>query len=207
MTGLWVVIGEVNHMSEKKMPRRLILAQAGRMALGAAAALSPYAAFGRVTLEAQGNEFALTSGAFAEGKTIPTRFTCDGEDVSPPLAWSHAPMTTASFALVCYDPDAPAHTFYHWAVFDIPGNRTDLHEAFPQGAVVEGARQAINDFGQKRYRGPCPPPGGVHHYHFDLFALPAPKLGVSEGATCLDVYLAVRDRPLARTTLIGLYSR
>jgi Raf kinase inhibitor-like YbhB/YbcL family protein len=209
MACLGFAIGEGSHMSEKMMPRRFILAQAGRMAAGAAAAaLLPRAASARVTLKAEDHEFTLTSGAFADGTDIPSRFTCDGEDISPPLAWSRAPMPTSSFALVCYDPDAPDRTFYHWAVFDIPGNRTDLHEAFPHGAVAEGARQAINDFGQKRYRGPCPPPGhGVHHYHFELFALPVTQLGLPVGATCLDVFLAVRDRALARATLIGVYSR
>jgi hypothetical protein len=195
-------------MSKTMVSRRLVIVRAAQITLGAsAAALFPVSGFARVTMN-QGAGLALSSAGFADGETIPTRYACDGANLSPALSWSGAPDGTESFALVCYDPDAPGGAFHHWAIYDLPGDREALREGFPKGAEAEGARQAVNDFGEAGYKGPCPPHGhGVHHYHFDLFALPAAQLKLPQAATCGQVLAAARGRALASASLIGLYKR
>jgi Raf kinase inhibitor-like YbhB/YbcL family protein len=152
--------------------------------------------------------FQLTSTGFSGGQRIPKRYTCEGEDLSPPLAWSDAPPATRSFLLACDDPDAPAGTWHHWALFDIPAVTTTLSEGLPRDAHVQTMRQAINDFGETGYRGPCPPHGhGTHHYRFRLSALNIEKLSVKERAKCKEVEAAARSHVLAAAELIGTYSR
>lgn len=196
-------------MSQIMISRRFAMARTAQVLLsGAAVVLFAPAAFGRVTIKAVGPGLAMTSAAFADGKTIPARYTCDDANVSPPLSWLSIPEGAKSFALVCYDPDAPRGVFYHWAIFDLPGDRNALREGIAKGAQTDDGRQAINGFGEAGYRGPCPPPGhGVHHYHFDLFALPIPRLDLPPDAACGDVLTAARKTALGTTTLIGLYSR
>ncbi len=151
---------------------------------------------------------SLVSSAFAHNETIPVRHTCDGDDVSPPPGWSGAPPATASFALVCSDPDAPAGTWYHWAIFDIPVDRTDLDEAYPTDAAVGPTRQAVTDFKRTGYGGPCPPKGhGVHHYHFRLMALDVAALSLPPAAGCRDVESAAAEHLLDETVLVGTYAR
>ena len=117
----------------------------------------------------------LVSSAFADGAAIPRRFTCDGENLSPPLQWSGAPAGTRSFVLLCDDPDAPAGTWHHWAVYDVPPVLTDLADG---AALNMKMKQAVNDFRKVGYGGPCPPRGhGPHHYHFRLLALDGPSSG------------------------------
>jgi Raf kinase inhibitor-like YbhB/YbcL family protein len=109
----------------------------------------------------------LNSTAFADGSAIPRRFTCDGDDLSPPLSWSDAPPGTRGFVLLCDDPDAPAGTWHHWAAYDIPSTLTGFAERAASEAEKRGFKQAINDFQRPGYGGPCPPRGhGPHHYHF-----------------------------------------
>ena len=127
----------------------------------------------------------LISTAFADGSAIPRRFTCDGEDLSPPLNWNDAPPDTRSFVLLCDDPDAPAGTWHHWAAYDIPSTLT----AFAERASAEklGFKQAINDFRRPGYGGPCPPRGhGLHHYQFQLLALSVDHLPVGHTPSCRD---------------------
>jgi len=146
----------------------------------------------------------LTSTAFRSGDKVPLRFTCEGAGVSPPLSWSGAPEKTRSFAILCSDPDAPGGTFYHWAVFDIPGSIAELAES----GMVTGAREAVNDFGEKGYGGPCPPRGhGTHHYHFRLFALDTENLPAGRRPSCHDVERISREHALAETELVGTLSR
>lgn len=148
----------------------------------------------------------LTSTAFLHNGKIPARFTCDGADVSPQLAWSGAPAGTRSFAIVCADPDAPAGTWYHWAVFDIPAGTAELTEHVR--AAGAAPRQAVNDFGKAGYGGPCPPPGhGTHHYHFTLYALNIEHLNLAAGARCRDVEKAAKAHAMATAKLIGVYAR
>lgn len=196
-------------MSQIMMSRRFAMTRTTQVLLASAAvALFAPATFGRVTIRAVRPGLGLTSAAFADGKTIPTRYTCDGGNVSPPLSWSSIAEGTKSFAVVCYDPDAPRGVFHHWAIFDLPGDRDALREGVAKGAQTDNGRQAVNDFGEASYRGPCSPPGnGLHHYHFDLFALPIPQLDLPPDAACRDVLTAARKTALGIATLIGLYSR
>ena len=113
----------------------------------------------------------LSSSVFSNGETIPRRFTCDGEDLSPPFQWREPPKGTRSFVLLCNDPDAPSGTFHHWALYDIPADRTELAQGFDRSCEKEGLKRAINDFSRLGYRGPCPPHRhGPHHYHFRLLS-------------------------------------
>lgn len=150
----------------------------------------------------------LESRAFESGTRIPDRYTCMGDDISPPLAWSGAPAETRSFALLCDDPDAPAGTWHHWAVFDIPADRSELQEAFPKEARSGSIRQAVNDFRRSGYGGPCPPQGhGIHHYRFRLLALDTERLDLQPYADCRGVAAAARRHVLEEAELIGTYSR
>lgn len=151
---------------------------------------------------------SITSPVFADGARIPQQHTCEGDDLSPPLAWSDAPPATRSFVLFCDDPDAPRGTWHHWAAFDIAAERAELAEAQPTKPQVGGMRQAVNDFGRFGYGGPCPPPGhGVHHYHFQLLALDVDTLAAKDSPTCADVAMAAETHVIARATLVGTYSR
>jgi Raf kinase inhibitor-like YbhB/YbcL family protein len=149
----------------------------------------------------------LISRVFSEGDTIPRRFTCEGEDLSPPLQWSDAPAATRSFVVLCNDPDAPAGTWHHWAAYDIA---PDL-AALPEGAgrqAGKGVKQAINDFGRPGYGGPCPPRGhGPHHYHFRLLALSIGHLELPKDASCRDVEREAHKHLMQEASLIGLYQR
>ncbi|MGF1640901.1 MAG: YbhB/YbcL family Raf kinase inhibitor-like protein [Rhodospirillales bacterium] len=150
----------------------------------------------------------LFSSAFSDGERIPVRFTCDGENISPPLEWRGSPETARSFALLCSDPDAPGGTWYHWAVFDIPPDTTHLAEALPPDARVGPFRQAVTDFGRPGYGGPCPPRGhGSHHYRFRLIALDVAVLPVAEPGACRDVERLAEAHRLEEATVVGTYSR
>ncbi len=148
----------------------------------------------------------LISEAFSEGAMIPTRYTCDGEDVSPPLSWTELPPETGSFALICEDPDAPVGTWDHWVLFNIPASATGLPEAVPATATLDdGSVHGNNSWGRLGYGGPCPP-GGTHRYIFSLFALDI-KLDLKSGATKSGLLKAMEGHILARTRLMGTYRR
>lgn len=148
----------------------------------------------------------LASSAFASGAQIPRRFTCDGENLSPPLQWSGVPGGTRSFVLLCDDPDAPGGTWHHWAVYDIPPTSMELAEGAAQQSTK--LKQAVNDFGKAGYGGPCPPHGhGPHHYHFRLLALSTDHLRAQANASCRDVEREARKYTLAEAILVGWYER
>lgn len=150
----------------------------------------------------------LTSTAFADGGRIPEIYSCDGANISPPLAWSGAPDGTRGFALLCDDPDAPGGTWTHWAIFNIAANATGLQEGFPKDAHVGEVRQAVTDFKRPGYGGPCPPRGhGTHHYRFRLVALDVESLDLPGNASFANVASAVKGHILAEATLTGTYSR
>jgi Raf kinase inhibitor-like YbhB/YbcL family protein len=150
----------------------------------------------------------LTSPAFGQGEQIPRKFTCDGDNVSPPLRWSDTPDGTRSLVLLCNDTDAPGATFRHWAVYDIPADRLELNEGYGPETLRDGLKQAINDFGKPGYGGPCPPKGhGAHHYHFRLMALSDPSLPLASDASCEEVEAAAERHVFAETELVGLYQR
>ena len=152
--------------------------------------------------------FALICPAFGEGAAIPVRHTCDGDDVSPPLAWRDAPAGTQTFALICDDPDAPAGTWVHWVLYNLPASTSELPEnvAKVESLDLGGARQGRNDFRRPGYAGPCPPPGPAHRYFFKLYALDA-ALPVKSGALKKDVEAAMQGHTLATAQLIGMYTR
>jgi Raf kinase inhibitor-like YbhB/YbcL family protein len=150
--------------------------------------------------------FELRSPSFQDGGTIPAKYTCDGEDVSPALAWANPPPGTRAFALIMDDPDAPVGTWVHWVVYDVPGGVTGLPEGVNPGErLPDGGTQGRNSWGRLAYGGPCPP-GGMHRYVFTLYALRAP-LGLAPGATKEQVLQALEGRVLARATLMGRYGR
>lgn len=145
----------------------------------------------------------LTSPAFAEGQTIPRPHTCDGEDRSPPLAWSGLPAGTEELALLVDDPDAPRGTFVHWVLWGLDPAASGLAE----GEVPDGARRGRNGFGKQGYGGPCPPKGDEpHRYVFTLFAVSEP-LTLEAGASAADLKRAVGDKLLAQGRLVGRYGR
>lgn len=147
-------------------------------------------------------KLSLTSDAFQEGQPIPTQYTCDGADQSPPLRWGEPPQGTKSFALVVDDPDAPSGTYRHWGAYDIPA----ATRAIAAGQKI--GSEAANDFGKPGYGGPCPPKGhGPHHYHFKLFALDADRLDVTADPKVTDVESAASRHAIGRAELIGTYER
>lgn len=149
----------------------------------------------------------LTSSAFASGGKIPSKYTCSGPDVSPPLAWSEPPPGTQSFALTAADTDAPGGTWVHWVLFDLPAQTRALDESVEkQKELSSGARQGRNDFGKFGYGGPCPPPGKPHRYFFKLYALDR-KLALIPGATKENVEKAMQGHILAEGELMGRFGR
>ena len=148
----------------------------------------------------------IKSQAFAQGGFIPAKHTCDGEDVSPSLTWSGAPAGTQSFAVISDDPDAPAGTWVHWVIWNIPAGTQALEENVPKlEAPPNGARQGTNDFRRVGYGGPCPP-SGTHRYFFRLYALDAP-VDLKSTATKRELEKAMQGHVLARAELMGKYGR
>ncbi len=151
--------------------------------------------------------FDLKSAAFTPGGDIPRKFTCDGPDDSPALSWSELPANTQSISLIMDDPDAPAGTWVHWVLYDLPATMRELPENVPKDRELKnGARQGRNDFGRTGYGGPCPPPGRPHRYFFKLYALDA-KTNLSPGATKAELERAMKGHILAQGELMGRYRR
>lgn len=149
----------------------------------------------------------LTSNAFRDGQTIPRKYTCDGGDLSPDLAWSGVPDVAKCLALIADDPDAPAGVWVHWVIYDLPAETHGLPEGMPKDRELRnGARQGRNDFGKIGYNGPCPPGGPAHRYFFKLYAL-REKTGLSAGATKADLERAMKSRVVAQATLTGKFGR
>lgn len=151
-------------------------------------------------MEQDNTPFGLASPAFAPGGSIPAKYTCKGDDISPPLEIKNVPPDTVSLALILHDPDAPAGDFLHWAVWNInPGQHVIAENTVPAGAV-----QGTNDFGNSHYGGPCPP-AGTHHYVFDLYALNT-KLSLPAGANRQQFEHAIGNYIVAQTTLTGTFT-
>ncbi len=145
----------------------------------------------------------LTSPAFADSATIPTRFTCAGDEISPPLRWRGVPDAARELALVVDDPDAPGGTFVHWVLFKLAPDRRGLAD----GEVPAEARQGENSTGHRAYAGPCPPPrDDPHHYDFTLYALRSP-LTEKDGASADAIRTAVSDAAIARGEIVGRFGR
>jgi Raf kinase inhibitor-like YbhB/YbcL family protein len=159
------------------------------------------------TTESRSAEIRLTSTAFEQGDRIPQIYTCEGDEVSPPLQWSGGPVSTRSYAMVCEDPDTPRGTYVHWVLFNIPGDAVELTQAVP--AVPElpsGARHGRNTAGDIAYMGPCPPPGNPHRYFFRLYALDI-SLNLPVGTTKAELEKAMSQHIVAQGTLMGTYQR
>jgi Raf kinase inhibitor-like YbhB/YbcL family protein len=150
-----------------------------------------------------GNDMAIqvTSSAFAEGGAIPRIYTCDDQNVSPPLAWTGVPGNAVSLAVIMDDPDAPAGIWVHWVLYNLPANLTSLEQG-KNGGGTEGK----NDFNRTGYGGPCPPRGSNHRYTIKVYALDR-LLDLKAGATKAQVESALRGHILAQGQLMGRYGR
>ena len=190
------------HPGEPPRSARPLLAAATLVAVMAAPAAT------LAQQEAKAMSLKLTSSSFADNGEIPTRYTCEGQDVSPPLAWSGVPANTRSLALIVDDPDAPDPaapklTWVHWLLYDIPASATGM----PEGArdLPPGTREGRNDWQRTGYGGPCPPVGR-HRYFHKLYALDVllPDLGKPDKAR---LEAAMKGHVIAQAELIGTYQK
>lgn len=152
-------------------------------------------------------KLSVTSTAFKSGACVPKKYTGDGQDFSPPIAWSKGPVSTKSYAISCLDPDAPVGTWWHWIIFNINPKTQQFYENIPKTSkLAEGICQGLNDFQKPGYNGPAPPPGTLHHYHFKVIALDCLlKLAPSANK---DAYTnAIKGHVLAEGELVGTYKR
>jgi Raf kinase inhibitor-like YbhB/YbcL family protein len=149
----------------------------------------------------------LKTSAFKDGETIPKEYRSDGKNVSPAFEWSEPPAGTKSFALICNDPDVGRTGFSHWVIFNLPAESRKLAGELPTDAKLpDGAVQGKNGWGKVGYRGPAPPPGKPHHYHFTLYALDK-TLELESSANRAKVLEAMKGHILAEGDLIGIYER
>jgi Raf kinase inhibitor-like YbhB/YbcL family protein len=152
-------------------------------------------------------KISISSEAFKENGTIPDEYTCEGEDISPPLSWQGLPAGTKSIALIMDDPDAPGRTFVHWVIYNIPGSMQKLAKGIPKKEKLDdGSRQGMTDFGRAGYGGPCPPRGKPHRYFFKIYAIDK-MLDLPSGASREDVETAMKGHVLAKGELSGKYAR
>lgn len=148
----------------------------------------------------------LESSAFIADGLIPRKYTCDGENISPPLRWNDSPPTTKSLALICDDPDAPGGTFVHWVLYNLPPEARELPEGVPTREIVATVGiQGKSDFGKIGYGGPCPP-SGTHRYFFKLYALNR-QLVLEPGATKAQLLKVMEGAVVGAAELIGRYRR
>jgi len=150
--------------------------------------------------------FTLTSSAFAAGKPIPARHSCDDRDTSPPLAWRDPPEEVQSFALIADDPDAPIGTWVHWVLYNLPPATRTLPEGVqPHAQLPDGSVHGHNSWRRLGYGGPCPP-SGTHRYFFKLYALDT-TLDIGSGVNKKQLLKAMEGHILAKVELMGTYSR
>lgn len=146
------------------------------------------------------------SAAFTEGEMIPRQYTCDGADISPPLSWSTLPEGTKSIAIIADDPDAPAGTWVHWLVYNLPPDLKGLPENMPaQNTLANGGIQGMTDFRRIGYGGPCPP-RGTHRYFFKVYAIDT-MLNLDPGAIKKRLLVSMEEHILAEGELMGKYRR
>lgn len=143
----------------------------------------------------------VNSPAFSNGGNIPKKYTCDGQNVAPPLEWSGVPNQSKSVAVICDDPDAPSGAFTHWVLYDIPASTHTLGEHASIGTA------GANSFGKTGFGGPCPPQKDhAHHYHFHVYALDVDSLGPA-GLSKEDAVGAMKGHIVAEGELVGKYER
>lgn len=151
----------------------------------------------------------ISSQAFENEGEIPSKYTCDGDDISPPLSVTDVPSEAESLALVCDDPDAPGGVFDHWVIWNIPADVESIQENIPKEEKVDslsGAIQGLNSFREIGYRGPCPPAGPSHKYRFKLYALES-KIDLNSGMQKKDLEREIEGRIVSKDTLVGVYGR
>lgn len=154
----------------------------------------------------QKNEIKVTSAAFKEGQPIPRQYTCDGVNLSPPLEWSGVPKNAKTIAIVADDPDAPAGTWVHWVLYNLPAENIGLVENVPATETLKaGGFQGKNDFEKIGYGGPCPP-SGMHRYFFKIYAVDA-ELPLKAGATKAELEKALQGHIVTQGQLMGTYQR
>ena len=148
----------------------------------------------------------VISPAFQEEGMIPSKYTADGQDISPPLEWEGIPDGTNSIALISDDPDAPMGTWVHWVMWNIPSGAREISENVPKDEeLLDSSRQGITDFGSHGYGGPAPP-SGTHRYYFKIYALDI-KLDLPGSSTKADLLKAMEGHILDEGQLIGKYKR
>lgn len=153
-------------------------------------------------------EIKVYSSAFKEGGSIPSKYTCEGSNVSPQLHWGDVPKEVKSFALIVDDPDAPGGNFVHWIIYNIPGNTKELHEDItPSRNIPEEVMLGTNGFGRIGYGGPCPPAGKPHRYFFRLYALNTILHHVESGLTKQQLLKAMESHIISEGHLMGKYQR
>ena len=151
-------------------------------------------------------DIKITSTAFEDGDMIPSKYTCDGKNISPPLQWGAVPAETKSIAVICDDPDAPMGTWVHWVLFNLPPQTTQLPEDFPADeTLADGTRQGVTDFGTTGYGGPCPP-SGTHRYFFKIYALDA-KIDTVSVIDKAELLKKMEGHILAQGQLMAKYKR
>ena len=162
---------------------------------------------GEAKEEVEMAELELKSDAFKQEETIPEKFTCDGDDISPQLSWGQLPEATRELVLICDDPDAPVGTWDHWVLYGLAPDTAGLPEGVPTTREIErGGLQGKNSWGNLGYGGPCPPKGPAHRYFFRLYAVDK-TLDLKPGATKRDVLEAMEGHILAQGELMGKYAR
>ena len=162
--------------------------------------------FSQCKVDKKMDSLKISSSAFDEIGIIPAKYTCDTENVSPPLTWTKGPKKTMTYVLICDDPDAPSKTWVHWVLFNIPSSLTSLSENLPkEKKILTGAVQGKNDFGTVGYSGPCPP-SGIHRYYFKIYALDC-ELTLDSDAEKANIEDAMKDHILAAGILVGKYQR
>jgi Raf kinase inhibitor-like YbhB/YbcL family protein len=166
-----------------------------------------------LTAQTTPQPMAVASPTLKADETMPRDYTPDGRNLSPPLTWSNVPAATVEFAVVCEDPDAGnPPPFVHWVIYKIPATATGLPEGLPidpaaaMPSEITGAIQGVSGFRRSIYRGPAPPPGKPHHYHFVVYALDA-DLGLKPGLTRADLLAAINGHVIGRGELVSIYER
>jgi Raf kinase inhibitor-like YbhB/YbcL family protein len=148
----------------------------------------------------QAESFDMASSAFQDNDTIPVKYTCDGGDVNPPLAFKNIPVKAKSLVLTVSDPDAPEGTWSHWVIYNIPPNTGEILENTNPGT------EGLSDFGKYTYGGPCPSDQKTHHYIFHAYVLNT-ILSINEGPSMTEVERAIRGHIIAQTKLTGTYQK
>ena len=148
----------------------------------------------------RGDKMDLRSDSFENNAMIGSKYTCDGSNITPHLAWANAPAGTKSFALSCNDPDAPVGNFIHWLVYNIPADVDVIPE---NGHLPSGAVEVMNDFSRLEYGGPCPP-SGTHRYYFTVYALDTGLSGITDKN---DFFRQVKAHAIDKAVIMGKYTR